>query len=222
VCGVLLVSRECERPASDRESSLQEGDRRGTGGYICTKVVTVFPSNAGTGFSGHQGVVLLASATNGQLLSIADAHEITAMRTAAASAVATRLLASRGPCVLAILGSGQQALEHAEAMRCVREISEVRVWSRTASRAQELAEKVGGVAYSTAEEAVRGADIVCTLTPSPEPILQHAWLKPSAHVNAVGSCNPRQRELDEACLTSSSAVFVDSKEACLQGLTKTG
>lgn len=197
--------------------------KMGRGGYICSKVITVFPSNVGSGFSGHQGVVLLYSAENGSLLSIADAHEITGTRTAAASAVATRLLAKDGPCVLAIIGSGFQAVKHVEAMRAVREIVAVRIWSRTRSRAEALAQSLGDGAtvHDTAEDAVREADIVCTLTPSPEPVLQHAWLRPGSHVNAVGSCHPQQRELDEDCVTRAQ-LFCDSREACLQGLTRTG
>lgn len=197
--------------------------RMGKGGYICSKVITVFPSNVGTGFSGHQGVVLLYSAENGSLLSIADAHEITGSRTAAASAVATRLLAREGPCVLAVLGSGFQAVKHVEALRAVREITAVHIWSRTRSRAEALASSLGAIAivHDTAEAAVREADVVCTLTPSTEPILRYAWLKPGAHVNAVGSCHPQQRELDDDCLNQGK-IFCDSKEACLQGITRTG
>jgi len=137
--------------------------------------------------------------------------------------VATRLLAREGPCVLALLGSGTQAAKHLEAMRCVREITAVHVWSRTKARALAFAESAGiaVTVHDSAEEAVRQADIICTLTPSPSPILKHAWLKSGAHVNAVGSCHPMQQELDEECVTR-AAVFCDTREGCLKGLTRTG
>lgn len=197
--------------------------KKGSGGYICSKVITVFPSNVGSGYDGHQGVVLLYSASTGSLVCIADAHEITGVRTAAASAVATRLLAKEGPCVLCLLGSGFQAVKHLEAIKCVREIVEVRVWSRTKERAEAFATSAGILVsvFDSAEEAVRGADIVCTLTPATSPILQHSWLKAGAHINAVGSCHPCQQELDEECIVK-GRVFCDTIEGCLQGLTRTG
>lgn len=200
-------------------------NKKGTGGYICVKNITVFPSNVGTGFNGHQGLVMLYSGDNGSLLCLADAHEVTGTRTSAASAVATRLLAKEGPCVLALLGSGFQAHKHLLAMQAVRTITAVHIWSRTKERAEAFARTapagVTVVVHDTAEDAVRDADIVCTLTPAPTPILKHVWLKPGAHVNAVGSCHPQQRELDEECITRST-VFCDTKEGCLEGLTRTG
>jgi len=197
--------------------------RSGHGGYIVCKIITVFPSNVGSGYTGHQGVVLLYSADNGSLLCIADAHEITGLRTAAASAVATRLLSKPGSCSLAILGSGVQAYKHLEAMECVREISSVRVWSRNKGRAQEFADTVrcDVQVCDSPEEAVRDADIVCTLTPSTAPLVKRAWLKAGAHVNAVGSCNPLQQELDVDCVTQ-GGVFCDSLDACFNGVTRTG
>lgn len=201
--------------------------RKGTGGYICCKIITVFPSNVGTGFSGHQGIVMLYSAVNGSVLSLADAHEVTGTRTAAASAVATRLFAKDGPCVLALLGSGFEAIKHLEAMQAVRPIIAVHVWSRTRSRAEAFACMHGTSTscpisvFDSPETAVRDADIVCTLTPAPSPILRFSWLKQGAHVNAVGSCHPQQQELDEECIVRAS-VFCDTKEGCLNGVTRTG
>ena len=194
--------------------------KRGGGGFFASKVVSVFPSNTGSGFSSHQGVVLLFEAENGALKCIADAHSITAIRTAAASAVATRLLARPEACALAILGSGTQARMHLEAISAVRKITSVAIWSRNAQHAEAFA-----AAHSTATcpitvfadsaSAVANADVVCTVTSASSPILRGADLKPGAHVNAVGSCFPTQRELDTEAVVR-ARLFVDTRDACLK------
>ena len=155
------------------------------------KVISVFP-NEGTELESHQGAVLLFEATRGQLLAVVDASEVTAIRTAAVSGLATRLLARPDADDLAILGSGTQARTHLEAMTAVREIRRVRVWSRDPDHARIFAESVSGQRGLSVEvsvsvrEAVEGASIICTTTSATEPILEGRWLSPGAHVNAVG------------------------------------
>jgi len=185
-------------------------------------VVSVFPSNsAGNGFPSHQGVVLLFEAQHGSLVCIADAHEVTAIRTAAASAVATRLLSRADARVLALVGAGCQAEQHLYAMLSVRPaINEVRVWSRTAARAASFAEKhsrdgISVVAVPSVAVAVQGADIICTVTPSEKPLVHSGDISAGVHINAVGACFPTQRELDSA-VVQQSRLFVDTRAACLK------
>jgi thiomorpholine-carboxylate dehydrogenase len=142
-----------------------------------------------------------------------DGRLITEMRTAAVSAAATKLLAVPDSKILAILGSGVQARSHVEALRLVRRFEEVRVWSPTKAHARQLAEEIGGTAVS-AEEAVRGADVVVTVTNSKTPVLKGSWLKPGCHVNAIGACRPDWRELDDEAMANT--VFVDSREGALK------
>ena len=190
------------------------------GGHCCCKTITVFPGNAGSPLSAHQGAILLFSLANGRLLSVTDAHEVTLKRTAAASAAATRALARESASTLALLGTGAQAFAHVEAIRIVRQITAVVVWGRTPTRATSAAEKIAKAwpelrveVMASAEAAVAQADIVCTLTSATEPILQGSWLRAGTHVNAVGACTPAHRELDtEAVLRG--RVFVDTMEAC--------
>ncbi len=180
------------------------------------KVVCIFPSNAQRGIDLHQGGVLLFDGETGSLRALVDASAITATRTAAVSAVATRLLARQDARRLAILGSGVQARSHLKAMAVARPFEDARVWSRTQERAAafvaeaEAPFSVGAV--DSAEEAVRGADVVVTATSSPEPIVRREWLAPGAHVNAVGSSIPTARELDADTIATSS-LFADARES---------
>lgn len=190
------------------------------GGVLGAKLITVFPHNRAEGLDSHQGLVALHEAQNGRLLAIANAGTITAIRTAAVSALATRLLAREDACDLALLGSGVQADEHLRAMSAVRVLRRVRVWSRTAAHAHEFAQRHTGntvtvTACESAEEAVRDADIVCTLTAATAPILRGEWLAPGAHVNAVGSSVPPFRELDTSAVTR-ARVYVDMRECVLR------
>ncbi len=184
------------------------------------KVVSVFPGNHGTAYDSHQGAVLLFETKHGRLLAIIDASEITAIRTAAASAVATEALANEDAGDLAILGSGVQARTHLEAMRVVRPLHRVRVWSRNPEHAQMYADREGerqGLKIEVSEsahEAVKGADIICTTTAAPEPILMGEWLSPGVHINAVGSSVPFTRELDTNAIVR-SRLFVDRRESTL-------
>jgi alanine dehydrogenase len=182
------------------------------------KVISVFPGNHGTELDSHQGAVLLFEAERGRLLAIMDASSITAIRTAAVSGVATRLLARPEANTLALLGSGVQAATHLEAMAEVRPLQRVRVWSRDAAHAARLAATAGArhpfaiTVAATAREAVLGADIVCTVTSSRTPVLEGEWLSPGAHVNAVGASLAATRELDTAAVAR-ACVYVDRRES---------
>lgn len=192
----------------------------GAPSVLGAKVVSVFPGNVGTSHESHQGVVLLFDTANGRLLMILDAGAITAIRTAAVSALATRLLAREDAGNLAILGSGTQAAMHLAAMQTVREIRRVRVWSRNADHARRFAETAARrhelpiAVTGTAREAIAGADLVCTLTGATAPILRGEWLAPGTHVNAAGASLPPFRELDTDAVVR-SRLFVDRKESAL-------
>jgi thiomorpholine-carboxylate dehydrogenase len=178
------------------------------------KAVTFYPSNAERGIPTHMATIFLVDPQTGTPLAVMDGRLITEMRTAAVSAVATKLLASPDAKVLAILGSGVQARSHVEALRLVRPFEEIRVWSPTPEHAKRFANEVGATAMS-AEEAVRGADVIVTVTSSKTPVLKGAWLKIGGHVNAVGACRPDWRELDDAAMER-GVVFVDSREGALK------
>src|SRR6266436_6053902 len=177
------------------------------------KLVTFYPKNAERGIPTHMATIFLADPETGAPLAVMDGRLITEMRTAAVSAAATKLLASPDAKILAILGSGVQARSHVEGLRLVRRFEEIRVWSPTAAHAERFAKEIGAKAMS-AEEAVRDADVVVTATNSKMSILRGAWLKPGAHVNAVGACRPDWRELDDEAMTN--VVFVDSREAAMK------
>ena len=177
------------------------------------KIVTFYPPNAARDLPTHMATILLVDPETGAPLAIMDGRLITEMRTAAVSAVATKLLASPDAKVLAILGSGVQARSHLEALRLVRNFDTIRIWGRTMTKAERLAEEIGGQAMS-AEEAVRGADVVVTATNSNTSVLRGEWLKAGAHVNAVGACRPDWRELDDNAMKN--VVFVDSREAAMK------
>ena len=177
------------------------------------KLVSFYPGNAGTGVPTHLAMVLLFRPDNGEPLAVMDGRLITEMRTAAVSAAATRRLAAPDSRVLALLGSGVQARTHLQALMLVRRFEEVRVWSRTAEHAERFAEQHKAKAMPV-ESAVRGADVIVTATNALQPILKGAWLKPGAHVNAVGSPRPDWRELDDRAMANT--LVVDSREAALK------
>ncbi len=183
------------------------------------KVVSVFPHNHGTEYDSHQGAVLVFETVHGQLLALMDSSSITAIRTGAVSGVATKLLARADAHTLAILGSGVQAKSHLAAMLQVRPIERVRVWSRnvehTAHFVEREAKRYGNVileAMQTVEAAVEGADVICTTTAAPEPILKGAWIAAGTHINAVGSSVPFTRELDTTAVVRAK-MFVDRRES---------
>ncbi len=174
--------------------------RSGATPYYALKEVCVFPENPKRGLDTHLGAVILHSGDTGEPLAIINAAAVTAIRTAAVSAVATKLLAREDASVLAILGAGVQAKSHLQAIPLVRQIRETRQFSRR------------GGNVGSAEEAVRGADIIVTATSSREPVLRREWLSPGAHINAVGSSIAAARELDSATVAAAS-LFVDRRES---------
>jgi ornithine cyclodeaminase/alanine dehydrogenase-like protein (mu-crystallin family) len=184
------------------------------GDVMGTKLVSVFPRNAQRGLHTHLATIQLFRADTGEPLAAMDGRVITAWRTAAVSAIATQALASEDARVLAILGSGVQARTHLTALKLVRSFEEIRIWSRTPEHAQRFAVETGAT-YTNAERAVRGADVIVTVTNACEPILQGAWLKQGAHVNAVGAVGPKPREVDDAGMKN-AVVVVESREAALQ------
>jgi len=179
-------------------------------GALGAKIVTFYPQNKDV--HTHHGVILLFRPETGEPIAVMDGRLITEMRTAAASAVATDLLARRDTNVLAIIGSGVQAASHLEALSIGRKFNKVRVWSPRNAKA--FAETHGVQAASTAEEAVRGADVIVVATSSMTPVLEGKWLSPGAHINAVGANRPTWRELDDDALAAAK-MFVDSREAAM-------
>lgn len=184
------------------------------------KAICVFPGNAAIGKDAHQGAVILFDGTTGELRAIANASAITAIRTAAVSGLATRVLANQDAATLAIIGAGVQARAHLDAIACVRKLQRVFI----AAGHQESAERFARSMKShvdceiepvgSPEAAVREADIIVTATTSREPVVHRDWVRPGAHINAVGTFSPRARELDTATMTTSS-IFVDRRESAL-------
>jgi alanine dehydrogenase len=177
------------------------------------KVITIFHANGARGLPSHQGVVMLFDAKQGTPLLMLDASEITAIRTAATSALATRLLAREDASHLAILGTGEQAERHIQAISLVRQIDRITIWGRNNTHAETLARKFKNTQIApTTKEAINDADIICTVTASREPILYGEWLPEGVHINAVGSCTPTTRELDTAAVLR-SRLFTDRYES---------
>ena len=194
--------------------------RGGEQGAFGLKAICVFPGNPAQGKDAHQGAVLLFSRETGELLALMNASEITAIRTAAVSAVATRLLAREDAQTLAIVGAGVQARTHLAALALVRSIKQVRVVARTFEHAIELAREMQP-RYSfpiepvrTNEEAIRDADVIVTATSSLEPVINKDWISEGAHVNAIGTHSPNSREVDSATMAA-ARIFVDRRESAL-------
>ncbi|HLZ88450.1 MAG TPA: ornithine cyclodeaminase family protein, partial [Puia sp.] len=197
-----------------------------------------------TGHPSHQGVIILFDGNNGTPLMLFDAEEITAIRTAAASALATKLLANEDASTLAIIGAGEQAERHIESIPLVRPIKTIRLWGRHREKAEQLARKANLLAATnittnsttsnstnitsvdpntpktqtsiiitdTPQQAVTGADIICTVTAAGEPVVKGEWLSPGAHLNVVGSCTPSAREVDTETILRSK-LFTDRLES---------
>jgi len=178
------------------------------GGQLGAKLVTFFPDNQGV--PTHHALVLLFRPATGEPLVVMDGRLITEMRTAAVSAAATRSLSRPDSSILAILGSGVQARSHLEALRLVRPFREIRVWSPR--NAAAFAERFEVRLARSAEDAVRGADVVVVATTSRTPVLSGEWLSPGVHVNAVGAPRPGWRELDDNVLRRAK-LYVESREA---------
>jgi ornithine cyclodeaminase len=185
------------------------------------KLISVFNGNAAKGRPSHQGLVVLFDPESGEAVCVADAGEITAIRTAAASAVATDALARADACRLAILGTGEQAATHARAISKVRALESISVWGRSLERARGFAERMGAelkrpvTAFAEGEQAVAAADIICTVSAASDPILKGAWVRPGTHVNIVGSGFAGPVEVDND-LVVRSRFIVDSREGVLQ------
>ena len=185
-----------------------------------TKMVTVFASNAERNLPSHLATITLLDPETGALLALIDGRYITEARTAAVSAVSVNYLAKPDAGVLALIGSGVQARSHLEAIDRVRQLQEVRVWSRSSERreafATEMAPHVTAPirAAATAEDAVRDASIVVLVTASREPVVRSEWIAEGAHICAVGACRPDQREM-EAALVARGELWVDSREAAM-------
>lgn len=185
------------------------------------KLISVFKDNAAKGRPSHQGLVVLFDPESGEAVCVADAGEITAIRTAAASAVATDALARKDARRLAILGTGEQAATHARAIGKVRTLESISVWGRSPERTCAFAERMGAelkcpvTAFAEPEHAVVDADIICTVSAASEPILRGAWVQPGTHVNIVGSGYAGPVEVDND-LVVRSRFIVDSREGVLQ------
>ena len=235
--GELLTMRECISVMEDALATLARGDvhnplrqivrapgasgflglmpgyRGGPVPYYALKEICLFPGNPARGLDTHLGAVLLHSGETGELLAAINASAITAIRTAAVSAVATRLLARENAATLAILGAGVQARSHVEAIPVVRDIGAIRICSRSRAKAEALAAlDPRAKVVESPEEAVRGADIIITATSSREPVIRRDWVADGAHINAVGSSVATTRELDSATVAAAS-LFVDRRES---------
>jgi ornithine cyclodeaminase len=193
---------------------LMPSHRGGSSPAYALKEIVVTPANPARGLDAHQGAVLLHDGETGELIAVLNASPVTAIRTAAVSAVATRALARKDAERVAILGAGVQARAHVDAMRAVLDDPEVRIYARRMEAGEELAAEVGALASPSPDAALFGAEVVCTTTTSAEPILEHRWLAPGAHVNAVGSSIPTARELDTETMQKAS-LFVDRRESTL-------
>jgi alanine dehydrogenase len=188
-------------------------------GALASKLVTLFPRNAGGELPTHQAVIVVFDADNGRPVALLDGTAITALRTGASSALATRLLARENAATIAILGTGVQARSHARAVTRVRAFEELRVAGRSQTKAEELAEELAGEldlrvrAAASWEEACNGADVVCATTHAIEPVVRREWLTAGVHVTSVGY-NPRGREVDDATVLD-ALVVVESRAAAL-------
>jgi ornithine cyclodeaminase/alanine dehydrogenase-like protein (mu-crystallin family) len=184
------------------------------------KLVSLIPHNKPPEHSSHLGLVVLFETEHGCPVALVDAAEITAIRTAAASGLATQLLARPEASDLALLGAGEQAQTHLEAMLCVRALRRIRVWTRDPVKARDFAAREGakhGVAIessATVRDAVRDADIICTLTKSREPILEGQWIAPGAHLNVVGSSVATDAEIDTPAVVR-GRLFVDCRNSTI-------
>jgi len=187
-------------------------------GVMGIKVITVFHANSETGLPSHQGIVMLFDAKHGQPLMLFDALEITAIRTAAASAVATKVLSRENSSTVAIIGAGEQAKRHVEAILLVRNIKQINLWSRNEKNAKQLVNELSGEynipvhIKKNVQQAVEHADIICTVTSSKEPVVMGEWIAAGTHINAVGSSTAFARELDTDAIVKSK-LFADCYES---------
>lgn len=184
------------------------------GDTLATKLITLIPRNPQRGLPTLLATIVLTDPSTGKTVAVMDGTWITELRTAAVSAVGVDALTAPGPKVVTLLGSGALARSHALALRAVRPVSELRIWSRNPDNVAGCARDTGGKGFASAEEAVRGADIVCTVTNASQPVLKGAWLKRGAFVAAVGAPRPTWRELDDEAMRN--LVVADNRESATQ------
>ncbi|HXD33784.1 MAG TPA: ornithine cyclodeaminase family protein [Pyrinomonadaceae bacterium] len=207
-------------PGADGVIAMMPSFRSSGDAVFGLKAICVFPKNAELGKDAHQGGVLLFRGDTGEPMAFMNASAITAIRTAAVSAVATQVLSREDASELAIIGAGVQARSHLEAMACVRKLKKVRVTSRNPEHAKAFAAEMGArfefpiEPVTSAEEAITGADIIVTVTTSKEPVVHREWLGPGSHINAIGTYSPRAREIDTATMVDAT-LFVDRRESAL-------
>lgn len=184
------------------------------------KMISVFPENRKHGVPSHQGSIILFESEYGKMRAIVDGEAVTAVRTAAVSAVATKYLSNEDSKVLTILGAGLQGRQHVKAILRVRNIEEVRIWDQNFDFAVNVAKELENeygikiTAFETAKEAVRTADVICTVTNIREPIIHREWLKEGVHINAVGACTPDAREIDSETMKAAK-IYVDFIESTI-------
>ena len=214
--------------ARDNPAETRESGSRASAGALGAKLVTVFESNTARGLPTHLASIALLDPETGALRALLDGRFITESRTAAVSAVTSRLLARQAANSLAIIGSGVQARSHLEALSRVHRLRQVTVWSPNKThRDQFVAEAAACVPERSGDgprtevkavghpgEAVVGADLIVLATSSPTPVVENGWVKPGAHVMSVGACRPNQREMDPE-LVARARLFVDSRAAAL-------
>jgi ornithine cyclodeaminase len=179
---------------------------------IVTKVITQMPANAAKRLPSMMATLLVMDRQCGILKSVMEATALTNLRTAAVSAVAVREFTDAKPLVVAILGSGALARTHATAIRAVREIKELRIWSRSSQNRETCAAELQGVACDSAQQACTAADVIITVTLSSVPVVNGAWIKPGALVCGVGAPRPTWRELDTELMLN-AVVIADSRES---------
>jgi ornithine cyclodeaminase len=213
---IYLPLRQIVRPPGESSLlGLMPVHRSGEQRLYGLKTVAVVPENAARGLDPHQGTVTLFDGETGQTLAVMNASPITSIRTAAASALATRELARDDARVLAIVGAGHQAKAHLRALAEVRPFEEIRIASRARANAEAVAARHPAArAAESVEDAVRGADVIATVTSSAEPVVRREWVTDGAHINAVGACFPNTRELDTETIAA-SALFVDRRESAV-------
>lgn len=202
------------RPPANTFMGFMPAYRGGADAVFSLKEVVIAPANHERGLDSHQGGVLLHDGVTGELRALLNASAITEIRTAAVSAVATRLLARPDARRVAVIGSGVQGRSHVAAMQAAIEGADIVIWSRTRAHAESLAAATGCSVADTLEEALDSADVVCTTTSSKDPIISRPMLRAGTHYNAVGSSVAHAREFDGAAIAAAS-LFVDRRESTI-------
>jgi len=201
-------------PPGPAAFGLMPAHRGGETPYFALKEIVVNPENSARGLDPHQGAVLLHDGVTGVLIAVLNASPITEIRTAAVSGVATKLLSRPDSRTVAILGSGIQGRSHVDAMQTVLDDPIIKIWSRNPAHAEALALETHSVVATTIEEALDGADIVCTTTASREPLVELGWLAAGTHINAAGASMKTSRELSSETVAAAT-LFVDRRESTL-------